>query len=52
MVAFVAPQGALATLPSAHGTLIVARFVQPENAVESIEVGVLWNVMLVSEVQL
>ena len=49
MVALVAPQGALATAPSAQGTLIVVRLVQPWNEFERIELGVPSNV---SEVKL
>ena len=52
MVAFVAPQGAPDTAPSAHGTLISVRFVQPLNAPDVMVVGVLLKVMEVRLVQL
>ena len=43
MVAFVAPQGELATAPEDHGALIVIRLVQPENEFEDIDAGVPMN---------
>ena len=51
MIAFVAPQGALATVPSAQGTLIVVRFVQSEKALEAILFGIPLNVSVCRLVQ-
>ena len=47
----VAPHGAFATEPSAQGTFIVVRFVQPLNAAELIVVGVPSNVIEVKPEQ-
>lgn len=51
MVALVAPHGALATAPSAQGTLMVVRFVQFWKALDAILVGVPRNVKEVRPVQ-
>lgn len=48
----VAPQGAPDTAPSAQGTLIVLRMLQPEKAVLSIVVGVPLKVKVIRRVQL
>lgn len=50
-MAFVAPHGAFATSPSAHGTLIVVRLVHPSNIGPSIVVGFPVNVIDVKPVQ-
>ena len=52
IVALVAPQGAFATAPSDHGTLIVVKLSQLLNAVELIVVGVPLNVNVVKLEQL
>ena len=52
IVAFVAPQGAFATSPLAHGTFIVFKFVHPLKAFEAIEFGLPWNVIEVNPVHL
>ena len=52
MVALLAPQGAFATCPCDHGTLMVVRLEHPLNAEEWMVFGFPSNVILVSPVQL
>ena len=47
MVAFVAPHGALATVPSDQGTFIVVRLEQSLKELTEIVVGVLLKVIVV-----